>query len=180
MATVLFENERVISLDSIDSEEDLKPMKGRIIINGPPEDGRCQCCGKHISELKPFGGPGDPLAGDFTGAYLIKMFRLEFPIDNREAWTAVTEVVWKGNGELVMGNELLELLIARHGTKKGQEYYEWWINYDYLVGKSWECRDCVCLDDFEYFDKFEEARLRRQASDVKEECTEATDPEKSR
>jgi hypothetical protein len=37
------------------------------------------CCGKHISELKQFGGPGDPLVGDFRGAKLVKTFRQEFP-----------------------------------------------------------------------------------------------------
>lgn len=58
-------------------------MKGekklKILINPPPSGRRCECCGKHISELKPFGGPGDPLVGDFRGALLVKTFRQEFP-----------------------------------------------------------------------------------------------------
>jgi len=44
-------------------------------INPPPSDERCECCGRHVSELKPFGGPGDPLVGDFSGALLAKHFR---------------------------------------------------------------------------------------------------------
>ena len=47
----------------------------KIVINPPPSDSRCECCGKHVSELKPFGGPGDPLVGDFNGALLVKTFR---------------------------------------------------------------------------------------------------------
>ena len=47
----------------------------KISINPPPRDMKCQRCGKHVDELKPFGGPGDPLVGDFTGAKLVKTFR---------------------------------------------------------------------------------------------------------
>jgi len=46
-----------------------------IWLNPPPDDNRCECCGRHIRELKPFGGPGDPLVGDFNGAFLVKHFR---------------------------------------------------------------------------------------------------------
>jgi len=46
-----------------------------ILINPPPSDGRCEGCGKHISKLKPFGGAGDPLVGDFNGAILLKTYR---------------------------------------------------------------------------------------------------------
>ena len=28
---------------------------------------KCYICDKDENELKPFGGPGDPLVGDFTG-----------------------------------------------------------------------------------------------------------------
>ena len=62
------------TFDSIKNEDDLKPKPG-ININPPPEDGKCDCCGRSIRELKPFGGPGDPLVGDFTGAFLVKGYR---------------------------------------------------------------------------------------------------------
>lgn len=52
--------------------------KPTILINPPPSDGRCVCCGKGPKELKPFGGPGDPLVGNFKGALLVKTFREEF------------------------------------------------------------------------------------------------------
>ena len=51
----------------------------RTVINGPPEDGRCGICRRHISEVEPFGGSGDPCLGDFTGMKLIKQFREDYP-----------------------------------------------------------------------------------------------------
>ena len=33
----------------------------------PTYEDRCDCCENHILELKPFGGPGDPLDEDYTG-----------------------------------------------------------------------------------------------------------------
>lgn len=52
---------------------------GRLRINPPPNDARCQVCGKNISELKPFGGPVDPLVGDFSGEPLVRRWRPEGP-----------------------------------------------------------------------------------------------------
>ena len=66
MATTMFENNGIISLGSISSEQDLQLGNG-FYINPPPQDGTCTCCGRHISELKPFGKAGDPLIGDFDG-----------------------------------------------------------------------------------------------------------------
>jgi hypothetical protein len=54
MTTKIIDNNGVLSLGSISSESDLE-IEPRININPPPEDGRCDCCGKHISELTPFG-----------------------------------------------------------------------------------------------------------------------------
>ena len=52
---------------------------GSLIINGPPDHGCCNICNRHISELEPFGGPGDPCVGDFSGMKLLKKFREELP-----------------------------------------------------------------------------------------------------
>ena len=67
MGENIIENDVAISLGSIYGEEDLKPRPGLINIYPPPQDGECDCCGKHISELKSFGKAGDPLVGDFDG-----------------------------------------------------------------------------------------------------------------
>ncbi len=69
MATTIFESNGIISLGSIDSEQDLQLRRG-ININPPPQDGICDYCGRHINELRPFGEAGDPLVEDFDGAYL--------------------------------------------------------------------------------------------------------------
>lgn len=75
----------------------MKKMKAKILINPPPSDGCCECCGKHVSLLKEFGGR------TFRKAKLVKSFRAEF-----------------------------------RGTDNEQ------------VGASWECKDCIKLDDEEY------------------------------
>lgn len=53
----------------------LKSKDGRLIIDSPPLDAKCVTCGRHVSELPPFGGPGDPLEGDFRGAKMVQVFR---------------------------------------------------------------------------------------------------------
>ena len=47
----------------------MKKDKMRIVFNPPPEDARCECCQRHVSELEPFGD------GFFAGAKLVKGFR---------------------------------------------------------------------------------------------------------
>jgi hypothetical protein len=63
-----------------------------ISINPPPSDYCCMGCGKHISEVKPFGKAGDPLVGDFDGVTLLKNFRsMAVPND----WKKNLDKVWK-------------------------------------------------------------------------------------
>lgn len=47
--------------------------------DGPSDDDNCMICKRHVRELEAFGGPGDPLAGDFSGVKLIKQSREFFP-----------------------------------------------------------------------------------------------------
>jgi hypothetical protein len=84
MQKLLFEGNGITSLGSVDGEEDLKP-KGGININPSPSDGRCDCCGRHLSELRPFGKAGDPLVGDFDGFLLLKTHRSNWPFIFEEA-----------------------------------------------------------------------------------------------
>jgi hypothetical protein len=79
MADIIVKNENAISLGSVEEEKDLKPIPGVANINPPPQDGKCMCCKRHISELKPYGKAGDPLVGDFDGALLVKVWRSEGP-----------------------------------------------------------------------------------------------------
>jgi hypothetical protein len=68
------EKNGIVALGAVSNKEGLKPS-GHIRINPPPNDGKCEVCGRHMSQLDPFGGPGDPLVGDFSGELLVKRYR---------------------------------------------------------------------------------------------------------
>jgi hypothetical protein len=136
------------TFDRVKNEDDLK-LKPGTNINPPPPDGRCDCCGKHISELKPFGGPGDPPVGDFTGAFLVKGYRsLGFYDEKAEKAQEEAMRCYKADGF----ENSLDWLIDKYGRKKGEDIYYANEGY-YQVGSSWECRDCKVLNDEEYFEK---------------------------
>lgn len=151
MNTNQFEDETAFGLESIDEEENLKPRLG-IIINPPPADGRCDCCRRPLCELKPFGKAGDPLVGDFDGALLVKGFRWDAPPDEE-----INEIMEEFFGPCCSSEDYAranEKLIEKYG----QEEAEGMIFYHQLssqVGKSWECRDCICLSTKRFY------RMRR-------------------
>lgn len=111
----------------------------KILINPPPTNGKCNCCKKNANSLKPFGKAGDPLVGNFNGALLVKTFRTEIPtIDRYEERLK----------ELKSPEDWNEL------ERKNEKEFNNLSIYDQLtntVGASWECRDCICLDDNNYF-----------------------------
>ena len=110
----------------------------KLAINPPPIDRKCQRCGKHTSELKPFGKEGDPLVGNFEGALLVKTFRAMNEEVDDELDKILSEYQNLGDGE---GDNISEL-----ETKYGKEKVEQAFFYDQLsntVEASWECRDCI-------------------------------------
>jgi hypothetical protein len=150
MAEILFEGNGIISIRSVESEEDLKLRPG-ININPPPQDGRCMCCNRHISELKPFGKAGDPLVGDFDGAFLVKTFRADDPyVEEATRAMAKAERCCRDDES----KNPLDWLIDNYGEERGQDLFDM-AKEDLHVSKSWECRDCIVLDDYEYFCKLE-------------------------
>ncbi|MGO8761448.1 MAG: hypothetical protein ACLP2P_12140 [Desulfobaccales bacterium] len=54
----------IYTINVVNTPEDLR-IKPGLNINPPPEDGRCERCGKHISEVKPYK----------NGVLLVKNFR---------------------------------------------------------------------------------------------------------
>ena len=120
MTTKIIDNNGVVSLGSISNEKDLKD-KARININPPPEDGRCDCCGRHISELTPFGKAGDPLVGDFDGELLVKKFRPVGPY-NEKAEQAFKHVEKLMEKEGRAGEDPLDWMIKIYGKEKGEQY----------------------------------------------------------
>ena len=108
--------------------------KKTISINPPPQDGNCYRCGKNVKDLKPFGKAGDPLVGDFDGALLVKTFRTMGPNDEK------------------LNKELKEVKDWDKFFKENPKKAEQLSFYDQLrntVSASWECRDCIILDDDE-------------------------------
>jgi hypothetical protein len=136
------------TFDKIKDEDDLKPKPG-ININPPDEDGRCDCCGRHISELEPFGGPGDPLVGDFTGAYLVKGYRSDGPYveEVEKAWEEALKCY-----EVDGFDHPDSWLINKFGEEEAMAIV-FAVELYNQVGSSWECRDCAVLDEDEYFEK---------------------------
>ena len=150
MTTKIIDNNGVVSLGSISDENDLKD-KARININPPPEDFSCDCCGRHISELTPFGKAGDPLVGDFDGALLVKKHRPQGPY-NEQAEKAFIHVEKILEEEGHAGEDPEDWMIKIYGKEKGQQYLNAVYAYG-CIGSSRECRDCAILDEDEYFER---------------------------
>ena len=152
MAKILFDQNGIFNLGSVNREEDLKPKPG-ININPPPDDGRCECCGKHISQLKPFGKNNDADHSNYDGAYLLKTFRRNGPY-YEQAELAIKEAEEQAPEE----NPRLWLM-KKYGDGIGFGLYMAAEAYS-CVDRSWECKDCVVLSDDEFFEKRSESKNR--------------------
>ena len=142
------------SLGAVSKEEDLnlRPTHG-LSINPPPADGRCQVCGRHMSELKPFGGPGDPLVGDFSGELLLRTYRPDGPYDEEaeKAWKEAEHATKRATRSA----DPLPWLITKYGKEKAEDI-SLSVQLHGSFGASWECRDCIILHEDEYFKKYAE------------------------
>ena|SRR5208337_4839460 len=115
----------------------------------PPPDFRCDVCHKLVSELKPFGGPGDPLVGDHNGELVVEKWRPFVYLNQKgaNAWV---------HGLIMAPDNLLSWFIERYGEEEGNELYN--VAQDVDGSGSWECRDCIVLEDEEYFEKKRQIR----------------------
>lgn len=147
---VLFEGNGMVGFQIVDGEEDLK-LKGFHIISWA-DNVRCDCCKRHISQLKPFGKAGDPLAGDFDGALalLVKTFRWDFPHDEQyEEFKKIMKEFFGG----CRSTEDFDKAKGRLIEKFGQEEADGMMEYDSMMGgthRSFECRDCIRLSGKRY------------------------------
>ena len=164
MAQISFGSKGSKSLETIECEEDLVLGPG-MHLNPPPKDGRCECCGRHLSELKPFGKVNVGLIGNVEGALLVKNFR-----PNRSYDAGIEQIMKEENGKWQKYYDLvLERCLWRvthHVEEEGA--------YSYRVAKmcgsllaSWECQDCLVLDDDEYFERLDQ-RQNEQAQALSE------------
>jgi len=136
------------------NQKDIKKTKDKILekledkktisINPPPQDGNCEGCGKNVKDLKPFGKAGDPLVGNFDGAKLVKTYRGGcIPVTNKK-YLEIEKQSWK------TFESFEEAVFKEFGKKKGEQLM-WQDQSANSVGASWECRDCICLDEVAYF-----------------------------
>lgn len=113
-------------------------------------DLRCDCCRKHVDELLPFGGAGDPLVGDFTGRKIVKIFR---PMTyHQEEYDEILDKLNELCRSVQCWEEFEDMLIERVGKEKAEMlmFYDQLVN---TVSSSFECRDCILLSDEEYHKK---------------------------
>lgn len=132
------------NLGSISKEEDLKLRPG-ININPPPSDGRCDCCGRHLSKLKSF---GKPCVGEYDDALLVKRFRWDAPPDEE-----IDKIMEEFFGACC-SSEDYEKARNKLIEKYGQEEAEEMMMYQQLsrtASKSWECRDCFYLSTKRFY-----------------------------
>jgi len=151
MAEIMIKTDRAISLGSINGEEDLTPREGVININPPPADGKCNCCKRHLNELKPFGKAGDPLVGDFNGALLVKKYRTAYPPPDPETQEIFDRFI--GNCEPGVDYDKAKKLLVQEYGEKDAKIIAMRVYGGDQVGASWECRDCAVLDIYEFFEK---------------------------
>ena len=151
MSEKIIQGNGITSLGSVDCQEDLELLPG-MNINPPPRDGKCDCCGRNFSELKPFDASDDPFWDDFTGALLVKRWRSMGPYNeeaDREFQDAKNRYKEEG-----FENEF-DYLIHKHGPEEGKRLSGIIECYS-QTGSSWECRDCFVLDITEYFEKYDQ------------------------
>ena len=152
MISRILEGDRIIAPGSIKNEQDSLPGAG-IDIN-PPKDGRCYCCGRHISQLRPFGTAENSLVADFDGSYLVKTWRPTGLYDE-EAKQALREADQRFLEEGYESPE--EWLADVFGKEKAAQLMH---SVEVFATSSarWLCKDCMVLDEYEYLTKLHQRR----------------------
>jgi len=142
---------KVMNSVSAQKKSELEAINNKLRLAGA----RCYCCGKSADKLKPFGGPGDPLVGDFNGWLLVKKYR-PFYVLNEEESKFIEE-----NREIFFEcdeEEAIKLLKEKYG--EGVDEHLWFKGMGASsVGSSRDCRDCAVLDNREYIEKMYDIRL---------------------
>lgn len=130
--------------------------KKTLTINPPPQDKKCERCGRHVSELNPYGEAGDPLRGNFKGQLLVKTFRGmtdkpksfydKYP-EQIEAQKNLELLCQEYENALSTSNiedfdKTLKQIEEKLGKEKAESLWFYMQAKD-TISPSWECRDCI-------------------------------------
>ena len=121
-------------------------------LDGCRSDFRCNCCQRHISQLKPFGKAGDPLNEDLDGVLLVFTFRsYDQPLDKESKIIRkyLRTCSAKSEEDSAIAEKAREKLVKKFG-EDGAEQALMTYQLCFPPIKSWECRDCMCLSDKQY------------------------------
>jgi len=139
---------------------DLGRVKMLVGVTGSDDvDWRCNCCKRHTSELKPF----DKAGNLFDGALLMKIFRPALP--HNEFVDKIYDEFFRNCPPEKDFQKAEEKLVQRYGAKKANFIIDYAMGSG-CIGSSWECRDCIVLDGYE----FDERRLDSWAPPEKCDC----------
>lgn len=131
MRKIQYKGNGQFNFKSIECEEDLKLVPKVINIDPPPQDGRCECCLKHLSELKKYDG-------EFSGSILVKNSRPTNPAYDAFEFYSDTSLESDRPPKGLIVNVIPVLI-------KGPQFLS--------SIASWECRDCAGLSSSEYLEK---------------------------
>ena len=92
-----------------------------------------------MKNLKPYGKAGDPLVGNFEGAWLVQRYR-SFAAPDAEI-DKILEEFLRAYGSY---EKAKEKLIEEYGPEVVNDMQSY-VVAESSVYKSWECRDCACL-----------------------------------
>ena len=123
-------------------------------LNNPPADGRCNCCRKHLSELKPFSVRSQASKPGLAEVLLVKNVRPMGPLNEE-----LDRILEKFVGDCLTAEDqekAEERLIEVFGAVIAYDFLEYY-NSSILVLSGWECRECLDLDN----DTFVHMRLSR-------------------
>lgn len=131
-----------ICLDDYEFEE-------RCIYNWKQPE-RCDCCGRHLDELRPF-TEGDPVTDYFNGKLLARRDRPDAPPTEE-----VNKIMDEFFGSCITYEDhqkAKEKLIQKYGEEEAENLWTFAFFLDGLFKPSWECKDCIVLDTHQYFEK---------------------------
>jgi hypothetical protein len=143
----LFERAALISLEYLVPFRKGMDLADNIRMYGPPMDDQCEVCKRHISELEPFPGGSYELNGEDLGApILVERRRRRVEAYDESDEKVLKEAEKEAEKEVVGPNDVLPWLISKFGEVEGERLY----SSGYLT--SWECRDCIGLEQAEYLE----------------------------